>query len=536
MAMLDDHEFSGVEVEIQDPDRYYRPSLFPIAPNHPAVGIYKAVRGDLLGQIQDTIGSAWQALSLYNVGRTANLKKPTVVLMVDPLSEYDWNILAASLEAIVGRQQLKSGPKLTVEIVPGAWGQNPPASDTPGKSFLANFSTHPGHGTSIGVRGERGGGTLGGYFVMRSPTKQHTGFLTNSHVVAPPSTSSIGAIQDFDALGLPYGAASNNHGRTWLQYFAEKDVEATVADGTETIKELKADINDKEAQEKTYNERGQLTTEKKADFQASKDNLKRTIQETKESLQVAKAMPRLLGRTILASGRALTINRKTLDYAFVEGPRGNTRLPPHLLFAGARAYPKELGINQTLTFAEGSNYSAFSSIKPGQWYFKLGRTTGLTAGVCNGIETWIKPAHQHTLWNANGQVQEIRRAGKKLQVDKKTGLLKRGEDGKPKEEEGDDSFYYASEWVIINGSTDPGSQMPQEQFCNQGDSGSLIIDREGRVAGILWGDLMGWCGPIDRYRLYIGAGLVTDINDVKTAMKMALGWPATFTDDVLRFP
>ena len=536
MAMLDDHGFSGVEVEIQDPDRYYQPSLFPIPPKHPAVAIYKAVRKDLLGQIQDTIGSAWQALSLYNVGRTANVKKPTVVLMVDPLSQHDWNILAASLEAIVGRQQGNSGPKLQVEIVPGTWGQNPPASGMPGQSFLESFSTHPLPGTSIGVGGERGGGTLGGYFVMRSPTKQHNGFLTNSHVVAPPSTSPIGAIQEFVALGLPYTAPEKNHGRTWLQYFAEKDVEATVVHGTEVIKELKANITDIEAQERTYDERGRLTAEKKAEDQSSKDNLKTTIQETKESLRAAKAMPRLLGRTILASGRALTNNRKTLDYAFVEGPRGNTQLPPRAMFAGARAYPNNLGINQTLTFAEGSKYRAFSSIQPGQWYFKLGRTTGLTAGVCNGVETWIKPAYQHTLWDANGKLQEIRRAGKKLQVDKKTGLLKRGEDGKPKEEEGDDSFYYASEWVIINGSTDPSSWRTQEQFCNPGDSGSLIIDCDGKVAGILWGDLMGWCGPMDSYRLYIGAGLVTDINDVKTAMRMALGWPATAIVDVLRFP
>lgn len=43
-AILDERELVGIEIEIQDPDRYYQPSLFPIPPNHPAVAVYKAVR------------------------------------------------------------------------------------------------------------------------------------------------------------------------------------------------------------------------------------------------------------------------------------------------------------------------------------------------------------------------------------------------------------------------------------------------------------------------------------------------------------
>lgn len=539
MAVLDDHELSGVEVEIYDPDRYYQPSLFPILPSHPAVAVYKAVREDLLVQIHNTIGSAWQALSLFDVGRTANTKKPAVVLMVDPLSEYDWSILTASLEAVISRQQANMGPRLRVEIMPGAWQQDPPSPEqngVPGQSSIDDYKTHPRHGTSIGIMGERGGGTLGGFFIMKSPTKNHTGFLTNSHVVAPGSSAPSGAINDFDILGLPYSAAANNHGRTWLGYFAGKDVDATWAHGTERVERLEAQITSKESEEKTYDERGRLTAEKKVEFQADKDNLKQLIRETKESVKATKAMPRLLGRTILASGRALTSDLKTLDYAFVEGPRGNTQLPPRAMFQGAKAFPNDLGAKQDLTFSEGSSYRAFSSIRPGQWYFKVGRTTGLTSGLCNGVETWIKPAHNHTLWDAKGKLVKIRRSGKKLHDDEKTGRLRYGKDGKLLETDDEESFFYASEWVIVNGSIKPLSQNTQEQFCNQGDSGSLIIDCDGKVAGILWGDLRGWCGPVERQRPYIGAGLVTDINDVKAAIKMALGWPESATVDVFTVP
>ena len=370
---------------------------------------------------------------------------------------------------------------------------------------------------------------------MVSPTRNHTGFLTNSHVVAPPSSSSEISTIEFDGLGLPYNAAANNPGRTWLAFFAGKDIDATQAHGEEALKGMDALITSKESEEKISDERGRLTAQKKADIQAGKDKIRRMIREMKESLLAVKSMPRLVGRTILASGRALTADHKTLDYAFVEGPRGNTRLPFRATFEAAKALPINLGVKQVLMFPEGSSSSEFSSIEPGQWYFKVGRTTGLTGGLCNGVDTWIKPANNHTLWDAKGQVVHVRRGGKKLHYDKGTNLLKRGKDGKPLETEGDDSFYYASEWVIVNGSIDRLSQNTQEQFCSQGDSGSLIIDREGRVAGILWGEMRGWCGPEKGPWPYIGAGLVTDINDVMAGMKMALGWPEGATVDVLRF-
>lgn len=56
-----------------------------------------------------------------------------------------------------------------------------------------------------------------------------------------------------------------------------------------------------------------------------------SIQERLE-IQATKAMLQVRGLTILASGRALTADLKTLDYAFVEGPCGTTRLPPRAIF------------------------------------------------------------------------------------------------------------------------------------------------------------------------------------------------------------
>ena len=534
-ALLDDRNFSDLEVEIQDEKRFYQPSLFPIHPGHAAVALYKSVREELLGRLHDSIGSTWKLLSLFEVGRLANVKKPAVVLMVDPMAEHDWSILAASLEAIIEKKQ-KQGPKLRVEIMPGGWAELPPApTDKPGKSFMNDLNSHPRHGTSIGVRGERGGGTLGGYLVMKSPTKTHKGFLTNSHVVAPASSSSPRAILEYDVFGLAYTASTGNAGRTYIQYFAQKDVDTTKTKGQELIKLVKTQIADIEGREKERHESGLLTSETRAAMELRKTRLNQHIQSTEQTLGLLNQMPLFLGRTIVASGRRLTADLKTLDYAFVEtSDIGDNRLPAQTRFDDAKANPEDLGLAQVTLLPP--RYCEFSKIKAGRWYFKVGRTTGLTGGICNGVEAWIQPAAQHTLFNAKGGVEKVRRFGRKLQVDKETGQLVYDQNGKPKESEDANDVYYASEWVIVNGSIDPVSFSEQKTFCDQGDAGSLIIDREGRVAGILWGNVEGFCGPKDQRTPYLGAGLVTDIDDVKASMKLALGWPRDANVNVLQFP
>ena len=195
--------------------------------------------------------------------------------------------------------------------------------------------------------------------------------------------------------------------------------------------------------------------------------------------------------------------------------------------------PSDLGLSADLPLPIQSEH--FSRVKPGRWYFKVGRTTELTSGICNGVEAWVKPSNQHTLFDAKGAVKEIRRSGRILETDQ-DGRLVYDENGKPKEKAGGKAYYYSSEWVIINGSIDPESFRTQQEFCAPGDSGSLIIDEAGGVAGILWGELTGFCGPRDRRRPYVGAGLVTCIEDAKDFMKIALGWPADANVEVLQFP
>ncbi|KAL9034633.1 MAG: hypothetical protein Q9180_005296, partial [Flavoplaca navasiana] len=96
---------------------------------------------------------------------------------------------------------------------------------------------------------------------------------------------------------------------------------------------------------------------------------------------------------------------------------------------------------------------------------------------------------------------------------------------------------YSEEWVIINAHSETREFTSQRTFCDKGDFGAFVWDCQGRLCGLLFGDVSGWCGPklvvqdpviptstglrptISRDDEYVGgryqgAGLVTDINDV----------------------
>ena len=74
-----------------------------------------------------------------------------------------------------------------------------------------------------------------------------------------------------------------------------------------------------------------------------------------------------------------------------------------------------------------------------------------------------------------------------------------------------------NELVILNAKRGYQEDLYQETFCRVGDSGSLLIDAGGNVAGLLYGSMTGLCGPLDRlYGDYenVEAGIATDIRGI----------------------
>lgn len=123
----------------------------------------------------------------------------------------------------------------------------------------------------------------------------------------------------------------------------------------------------------------------------------------------------------------------------------------------------------------------FGAITPGEWYFKCGRTTDITAGLCNSVEAYCN-------WSED-------------------------EDQNMPPQHGS---YYTEEFVILSKKNETGvtgHASSQGTFCSPGDSGSFIINKSGEFRGLLYGEVTGLCGPSNTdpitRRLYVCAGLVS---------------------------
>lgn len=119
----------------------------------------------------------------------------------------------------------------------------------------------------------------------------------------------------------------------------------------------------------------------------------------------------------------------------------------------------------------------FSELIKDQWYFKVGRTTAITTGICHGAKVILRTP-------GTGEI-----------IIDRTQYGKTGRSHKLSEPVG-----YVEEHIILNSSSGEGFHMQQiqrqkrldeigifsEDFCQPGDSGALIIDSQGCAAELLF--------------------------------------------------
>ena len=494
--LLDEHGLTEIEVEIVDPQRFYQPSLFATSPVGPNAELYRRARDDLLAVVRERLGEQWTSMSMYQVGRTAQRCSDALVITVKPWTEHDWLILRTMLKQTM-RQHGSYEDQIGIEIFPGGW-SNPDCSEPVGKSFVSNFNQSPRMGCSVGIEDQKGSGSLGGFFKLHWDRQVYNGFLTNSHVVKPDfSKENEKAFQELDEQGLEPNTTPKKHvGRTVIEYFSSDDTKASLIDALEQIEirnqrkqQLIKEIEEREMIGKNPNQ-AKIALQRTESFLA----------QSESALTALKAMPRRLGITTLASGRGINHEGQLLDYAFVacfpdptgsDAPvyfnfdKGHFLKPTHTIGANSPKY-HEPELKDSYDIPPGSKIEDTSKIEAGQWYCKIGRTSGFTTGICNGFESYIN------------------------------GLLPRwirGENGKYVKQEGT----YSKELVIINSKKGLPHVLFQEHFSEPGDSGSLVIDSRGRVAGLLFGSLHGEVGPLSGEqgsKSYARAGLVTSIDAI----------------------
>jgi hypothetical protein len=228
------------------------------------------------------------------------------------------------------------------------------------------------------------------------------------------------------------------------------------------------------------------------------DTYERRLGQAKEGQALLNTLPMEIGKVIYSSGEAISSKKSIINWAIIEtssaqASQNRNKLPSSqrgdLIGKLASFYDTgELDYNVS---DNAPQYACdFAEIEKGKWYFKIGRTTGLTTGVCHGTEVEVQRQGQ-IRWDEDGN---------KVILDKQS----------------------TSELVIMGKSGGTFEGTP-ETFSEPGDSGSFVINSLSEVAGLLYGELTGYVGPADRRKLYINAGLVTSMDEVLASIKVKTG-------------
>lgn len=498
----EDH-FPNVEVELYDPKRSFVPTMFPLQPHTDAIIKYQSKRDQLIECLHEDLPGMWSAISVFGFGPTVAEAEPALVVFIRPFSVQNWNQLGKKLSGIFANQQWKT------EFVPGG------VSITPGISF----ARHPGFGapdmgSSIGEKGKPGGGTLGGFVSLKRKDETMTGLITNHQVVIPFSPKSKASIDLINEFG--YGSNQTASMRTTMQCPAKLDFEATRKElSDEVIPEIKQSIKYTKDKINRFNMKSQDVP----------DTLSRLLKVQEDDLGIykkqlakLKRLPIDLGNVVISSGNALPPSMALLDWAIVQVPSSKVPQPPpnklpstdEVARSGKSARDYGVMGQPYRPMASGEYVGGFSKIEKGSWYFKIGRTTGITTGICHGIEVDV------------GRQGEVRydHSGKKVILGK-----------------------YTTRELVIMSSTGT--------FSEPGDSGSFVFDNLGDVAGLLYGELTGniKSGEVSAdtpselmaeshftdntvmqgIRVHIGSGLVSSMDEVLGSMKKNTGAEISFS-------
>ena len=497
--LLSNNGFDNVLVELLDEDRAFQLSLLPINPTHSTVRAYERCRSDLLKLLETRITLDWVSMSAFRISRPSREEDSAVVILVKPDAVHDWEEIKLQFEKLLNAalRTVEHTPHkripIHVEFIPGGVSflhKSTDKTERSGKDFSSSLTAYPKLGGSIGWRDKDGAGTLGGFFKIRVNDRTHRGLLTNYHVVA----KSAEADPDADIFGTSY----NDNAYSTSMWFPGR------LDARETLKYIRKFqeylTNRIRTQTKDRKERRLFGPTEAQDAAIRNNEVRLAGWKAKE--KICQRMPLPLGNVLLSSGRALGPSSEILDWAFVEitdnenwqSIKNMNALPVANQFCSVTAQlPSAYGAESLIYENEDPQMpiQGFGALVKGQWYFKVGRSTGITSGICNGVEQEINLSAVRTRYDGRGRP---------------VGTV---------------HVAHSREFVIINAPlTRPTTQ---KEMCMPGDSGSLVIDVDGNCAGILFGMTHGKVGQFsceDSDAIsYAHAGLVTDIRSVRASIK-----------------
>ena len=509
------------EVEIIDERRAFMPKLLPIHPDDPYIAAYESFREALLWYVQQELGERWRSLCIYKVEKNLELGESyQIVLMVAPFTHKDWSEMIHHIRSTFIDPLSRWVRDMGVLIIPGDCSENDRDEEDSikGKSFFDKLEALPCMGASMGVEGEKGVGSLGGFINLLHNGVTTRCLLTNSHAVAPARTAPE-TKQSYHEQGVALDLAPEDSRRSLVHTMAVQDVNVTLHEAELDLVRLcrtqeEVDAINKEICDQVEKEEMEKAPEDRGDLRAAQDGALRqkgarlgvlvgaevekefremvgrsttgieglihacrnTKRLTEHVISICRAMPRPIGKVLYSTGRGLNEAGAILDFALVEINKLDQALYDHS--GRDNDLPQRGQIPNSLqpyAFKEVDGLYPFpekptglGNIKKGEWYFKKGRTTGITVGTCHGTEVFVKLASHRSKYDAQGSRGEYR------------------------------YHTYSRELVIIPSNKRDliyGDIRRPRPFVEDGDSGSLIIDRRGYVAGLLFGSITGLCGP-----------------------------------------
>lgn len=200
----------------------------------------------------------------------------------------------------------------------------------PGISFHARMTERclPEMGCSIGVVGEEGKGSLGGFVLLKLNGKTHKGFLTKHHVVRPPASASAMTRKQAERYGYSYFSQPSQL-KPRIQYLAVKEVRETRKTLEELIREESANL---ENWRKEVQDRAKAQLEPRPALERLVKNSQALVHPRQKMLDKVKSMPESIGDVLISSGKSVN-GTHILDWAFVElsGPEQSQLFRPNII-------------------------------------------------------------------------------------------------------------------------------------------------------------------------------------------------------------
>lgn len=233
-------------------------------------------------------------------------------------------------------------------------------------------------------------------------------------------------------------------------------------------------------------------------LQHTVESLRSSVREAQRKLEIVRQMPYVIESVLATSGKAMLRN-KVMDWAFVGLPSEFLKFHrPNTMFSVPLVQmPRMYDLRLTFhPYSEDWELTEFGALEKDGYYMKRGRTTDVTAGICNGALACCK-------WKPEDCVRYDHN-GDRYQ-----------------------SLEITTEEFVILSKMNRHRDVRQISFAEQGDSGSFVIDRRGRVCGLLYAGASGYYGPPGEEQMYAGVGLAMNMPDVHHSIKLKFGSSAS---------